>query len=51
MGGKLTAGSVLSALATFRILQEHLRNFPDLVSTMAPTKISLDRVIGFLQEE
>lgn len=29
LGGQLTAGGVLSALATFRILQEPLRNFPD----------------------
>ncbi|KAK4799126.1 hypothetical protein SAY86_024491 [Trapa natans] len=48
---QLTAGSVLSALATFRILQEPLRNFPDLVSMMAQTKVSLDRISGFLQEE
>ncbi|XVF81080.1 hypothetical protein PTKIN_Ptkin15bG0127600 [Pterospermum kingtungense] len=51
LGGQLTAGSVLSALATFRILQEPLRNFPDLVSMMAQTKVSLDRISGFLQEE
>ncbi|KAI4350307.1 hypothetical protein L6164_004775 [Bauhinia variegata] len=51
LGGKLTAGGVLSALATFRILQEPLRNFPDLVSTMAQTKVSLDRISSFLQEE
>ncbi|KAK4482367.1 hypothetical protein RD792_009520 [Penstemon davidsonii] len=51
LGGQLTAGSVLSALATFRILQEPLRNFPDLVSMMAQTKVSLDRITGFLQEE
>lgn len=51
LGGELTAGSVLSALATFRILQEPLRNFPDLVSMMAQTKVSLDRIAGFLQEE
>ncbi|XP_051141825.1 ABC transporter C family member 5-like isoform X2 [Andrographis paniculata] len=51
LGGQLTAGSVLSALATFRILQEPLRNFPDLVSMMAQTKVSLDRIEGFLQEE
>lgn len=51
LGGKLTAGGVLSALATFRILQEPLRNFPDLVSMMAQTKVSLDRISGFLQEE
>ncbi|CAN6485835.1 unnamed protein product [Victoria cruziana] len=51
MGGQLTAGGVLSALATFRILQEPLRNFPDLVSMMAQTKVSLDRISGFLLEE
>ncbi|KAH7836915.1 hypothetical protein Vadar_007361 [Vaccinium darrowii] len=51
LGGELTAGAVLSALATFRILQEPLRNFPDLVSMMAQTKVSLDRISVFLQEE
>ncbi|XP_020228752.1 ABC transporter C family member 5 isoform X1 [Cajanus cajan] len=51
LGGQLTAGGVLSALATFRILQDPLRNFPDLVSTMAQTKVSLDRISGFLQDE
>ncbi|KAK7284166.1 hypothetical protein RJT34_18907 [Clitoria ternatea] len=51
LGGQLTAGGVLSALATFRILQEPLRNFPDLVSTMAQTKVSLDRLSCFLLEE
>ena len=51
LGGELTAGSVLSALATFRILQEPLRNFPDLVSMMAQTKVSLDRLSTFLLEE
>ncbi|GMH25910.1 hypothetical protein Nepgr_027753 [Nepenthes gracilis] len=51
LGNKLTAGGVLSALATFRILQEPLRNFPDLVSMMAQTKVSLDRLSGFLREE
>ncbi|XP_010522528.1 PREDICTED: ABC transporter C family member 5 [Tarenaya hassleriana] len=51
LGTQLTAGGVLSALATFRILQEPLRNFPDLVSMMAQTKVSLDRLSGFLQDE
>ncbi|XP_058770986.1 ABC transporter C family member 5-like [Vicia villosa] len=51
LGTQLTAGGVLSALATFRILQEPLRNFPDLVSTMAQTKVSLDRISNFLQDE
>ncbi|KAG6736705.1 hypothetical protein POTOM_060407 [Populus tomentosa] len=35
LGGQLTAGGVLSTLATFRILQEPLRNFPDLVCSDA----------------
>eukprot|EP00252_Welwitschia_mirabilis_P019394 TRINITY_DN4472_c0_g1_i2.p1 TRINITY_DN4472_c0_g1~~TRINITY_DN4472_c0_g1_i2.p1 ORF type:complete len:1511 (+),score=277.83 TRINITY_DN4472_c0_g1_i2:245-4777(+) len=51
LGRKLTAGGILSALATFRVLQEPLRNFPDLVSMIAQTKVSLDRISGFLQEE
>ncbi|XP_074559012.1 ABC transporter C family MRP4-like [Curcuma longa] len=51
LGHQLTAGGVLSALATFRILQDPLRSFPDLVSMMAQTKVSLDRISGFLQEE
>ncbi|KAL8143005.1 hypothetical protein V2J09_016037 [Rumex salicifolius] len=51
LGAELTAGSVLSALATFRILQEPLRNFPDLVSMMAQTKVSLDRLSTYLLEE
>nr|QEY08338.1 ATP-binding cassette sub-family C member 5 [Crocus sativus] len=51
LGHRLTAGSVLSALATFRILQEPLRNFPDLVSMIAQTKVSVDRISGFLQDE
>jgi ABC-type bacteriocin/lantibiotic exporter with double-glycine peptidase domain len=51
LGGQLTAGGVLSALATFRILQEPLRNFPDLISMIAQTRVSLDRLSHFLQQE
>ena len=51
IGIPLTAGRVLSALATFRILQEPLRNFPDLVAMLAQTKVSLERVSSFLEEE
>ncbi|XP_024530299.1 ABC transporter C family member 5 [Selaginella moellendorffii] len=51
MGIPLTAGRVLSALATFRVLQEPLRNIPDLLSTIAQTRVSLDRLWIFLQEE
>ncbi|KAH7443058.1 hypothetical protein KP509_02G017300 [Ceratopteris richardii] len=51
LGIPLTAGRVLSALATFRILQEPLRSFPDLVAMIAQTRVSLDRISSFLEEE
>lgn len=51
IGVPLTAGRILSALATFRILQEPIYNLPDLISKIAQTKVSLDRLAIFLQEE
>lgn len=51
MGIPLTAGRVLSALATFRILQEPIYNLPELLSVLAQAKVSLDRVTAFLQED
>ncbi|KAJ7961836.1 ABC transporter [Quillaja saponaria] len=51
MGIELTAGRVLSALATFRILQDPIFNLPDLLSVIAQGKVSVDRVASFLQEE
>lgn len=47
----LTSGTVLSALATFRILQEPIYNLPELISMIAQTKVSLDRIQEFLGEE
>lgn len=47
----LTAGTVLSALATFRILQEPIYNLPELISMVAQTKVSLDRVNEFIKED
>ncbi|KAJ7957613.1 ABC transporter C family member 3 [Quillaja saponaria] len=47
----LTPGTVLSALATFRILQEPIYNLPELISMIAQTKVSLDRTQEFLREE
>ncbi|XP_068665787.1 putative ABC transporter C family member 15 [Aristolochia californica] len=47
----LTSGVVLSALATFRILQEPIYNLPELISMIAQTKVSIYRVQGFLREE
>ncbi|KAJ9169381.1 hypothetical protein P3X46_017584 [Hevea brasiliensis] len=47
----LTTGSVLSALATFRILQEPIYNLPELISMIAQTKVSVDRIQEFLKED
>ncbi|KAK4773815.1 hypothetical protein SAY87_028834 [Trapa incisa] len=47
----LSAGIVLSALATFRILQEPIYNLPELISMIAQTKVSVDRIKEFIREE
>uniref|UniRef100_A0A5B6Z5V5 ABC-type xenobiotic transporter n=1 Tax=Davidia involucrata TaxID=16924 RepID=A0A5B6Z5V5_DAVIN len=47
----LTSGTVLSALATFRILQEPIYNLPELISMIAQTKVSIDRIQDFIKEE
>ncbi|GAV90679.1 ABC_tran domain-containing protein/ABC_membrane domain-containing protein [Cephalotus follicularis] len=47
----LTSGTVLSALATFRILQEPIYNLPELISMIAQTKVSVDRIQEFIGEE
>lgn len=47
----LTTGTVLSALATFRILQEPIYNLPELISMIAQTKVSVDRIQEFTREE
>ncbi|KAE8730152.1 DNA-binding protein GT-1 [Hibiscus syriacus] len=47
----LTSGTVLSAIATFRILQEPIYNLPELISMIAQTKVSFDRIQEFLGEE
>uniref|UniRef100_A0A1D1Z236 ABC transporter C family member 9 n=2 Tax=Anthurium amnicola TaxID=1678845 RepID=A0A1D1Z236_9ARAE len=51
MGVPLTAGRVLSALATFRMLQDPIFNLPDLLSVIAQAKVSIDRVASYLQED
>ncbi|KAI3729908.1 hypothetical protein L6452_18580 [Arctium lappa] len=51
MGVPLTAGRVLSALATFRMLQDPIFNLPDLLNVIAQGKVSADRVASYLQEE
>ncbi|XVE90824.1 hypothetical protein DITRI_Ditri20bG0107100 [Diplodiscus trichospermus] len=51
MGIQLTAGRVLSALATFRMLQDPIFSLPDLLSVIAQGKVSADRIASYLQEE
>jgi ATP-binding cassette, subfamily C (CFTR/MRP), member 2 len=49
IGIPLESGKILSALATFRILQEPIYNLPDVISMIAQTKVSLDRIASFLR--
>ncbi|KAK6143026.1 hypothetical protein DH2020_023374 [Rehmannia glutinosa] len=51
MGIPLTAGRVLSALATFRMLQDPIFSLPDLLNVMAQGKVSVDRISSYLQED
>ncbi|GMG99497.1 hypothetical protein Nepgr_001337 [Nepenthes gracilis] len=44
----LESGKTLSALATFRILQEPISNLPDPISMIIQTKVSLDRIASFI---
>ncbi|XP_061349006.1 ABC transporter C family member 3-like [Gastrolobium bilobum] len=48
IGIPLESGKILSALATFQILQEPIYNLPETISMMAQTKVSLDRIASFL---
>lgn len=51
MGIPLTAGRVLSSLATFRMLQDPIFNLPDLLNVIAQGKVSVDRIATYLQED
>ncbi|XP_042489373.1 ABC transporter C family member 3-like isoform X2 [Macadamia integrifolia] len=44
----LDSGNILSALATFEMLQKPIYNFPDTISMVVQTKVSLDRIASFL---
>ncbi|XP_043688420.1 ABC transporter C family member 3-like isoform X1 [Telopea speciosissima] len=48
IGIPLESGNILSALATFEILQWPIYNLPDTVSMVVQTKISLDRIASYL---
>ncbi|KAI8022119.1 ABC transporter C family member 5 [Camellia lanceoleosa] len=47
----LTSGTIFPALATFWVLQEPIYNLPEFISMIAQTKVSLDRIREFIQEE
>ena len=47
----LTSGTVLSAVATFRVLQDPIYNLPELISMITQTKVSFDRIQEFIREE
>ncbi|XP_021899751.1 ABC transporter C family member 5-like [Carica papaya] len=47
----LTSGMVLSAIATFASLREPIYNLPELVSTIAQTRVSINRIEKFVGKE
>ncbi|XP_058074504.1 ABC transporter C family member 3-like [Magnolia sinica] len=49
MGIPLESGKILSALATFGVLQEPIYNLPETISNVVQTKVSLDRISSFLR--
>ncbi|CAN0830258.1 ABC transporter C family member 9 [Linum grandiflorum] len=51
MGVHLTAGRVLSSLATFRMLQDAIFHLPSLLSALAQAKVSADRIASYMREE
>ncbi|XP_054796177.1 ABC transporter C family member 3-like isoform X3 [Prosopis cineraria] len=51
MGIPLESGKILSAIATFRMLQEPVYRLPETISMIAQTKVSLERIASFLRLE
>lgn len=51
IGVPLTAGNILSALATFGLLQGAIGYLPFFISMFAQAKVSIDRIVAFLREE
>lgn len=50
LGIPLSAGKILTALATCRILQDPLDVFPEFIANLAQTRVSVQRLWRFLQE-
>ncbi|KAK1310242.1 ABC transporter C family member 3 [Acorus calamus] len=51
MGIPLDSGKILSALATFRVLQDPIYSLPVTIQMVIQTKVSLDRISSFLSLE
>ncbi|PNT65236.1 hypothetical protein BRADI_4g39174v3 [Brachypodium distachyon] len=51
LGIPLQSGKVLTAMATFRQLQEPIYHIPDAISTMVQSRVSLNRILSFLRLE
>ena len=51
LGAPLTPGSVFTAIATFRVLQEPLRSFPGVISSVMQSLVYLRRLNKFLNDE
>ncbi|PON94081.1 ATP-binding cassette containing protein [Trema orientale] len=49
LGIPLDSGKILSALATFRILQVPIYKLPDTIAMIAQVKVSVDRISSFLR--
>ncbi|XP_043689683.1 ABC transporter C family member 3-like isoform X1 [Telopea speciosissima] len=49
LGIPLESGKILTALATFRVLQMPIYSLPDTISMVVQTKVSLDRIASFLR--
>ncbi|KAA0049087.1 putative ABC transporter C family member 15 [Cucumis melo var. makuwa] len=49
LGIELTAGKIISALATFQLLQDPIFSLPDILSAFTQGKVSADRVTSYLQ--
>ncbi|KAI3911545.1 hypothetical protein MKW92_052414 [Papaver armeniacum] len=50
-GARQLAGKVLSALATFRMLQDPIFTLTDSLSAIVQARVSVDRVASYLQED
>ena len=47
----LTASTIFTVLATFRVIQEPVAILPDVLAILIQVKVSLDRLYKFLQDD